>query len=111
VATILLQIAMALVQVGAAFLGGVLVAHHVITTTQESTFVASLITHAALALPVLGALALTLWNKYAGRRKFMTALAMPKGATEDDVTAKIAIGSVTPSILTPSNTIPGVPKL
>ena len=99
---------MALVQVGAAFLGGVLVAHHVITTTQESTFITSLVTHAALALPVLGALALTLWQKYKGRLKMLIAL--QSGVhTEDQVNAILASGAATPTILTPPSTSPGVP--
>jgi hypothetical protein len=54
------------------------------------------------------ALGWALWNQYKSRVKFLTAL-MPGPKTEDDVVAHIASGATTPSILTPPNTVPGVP--
>ena len=50
----------------------------------------------------------SLWNQYKGRVKFLTAL-MPGPKTEQEVIEHIASGATTPSILTPTNTIPGVP--
>ena len=107
---ILMQILMALAQTGIAALGGALVAHHIITGDQEQTLTASLLTHVALALPVALALALTLWQKYKGRVKLLIAL-QPGVHTEEQVDAIVKSGAVTPTILTPANTVPGVPKL
>jgi hypothetical protein len=65
-----------------------------------------------------GAVALTLvavlwslYQKYVERTKLMVALTLPSGSTENDVTSHIATGVVTPSVLTPPNTVPGVPKV
>lgn len=87
-----------------------LVAHHVLTADQGATFGADFIHRALLSLPLLATLAWGLWSKYHGRLKFMAALSMPTCATENDVLAKIALGQPTPSVMTPPNTIPGVPK-
>lgn len=105
---ILTQILMALAQTAIAFIGGILVEHHVITGAQENTLIAWTVNHAVLAAPVLGAFALTLWQKYIGRRKMLTAL-MPGVHTEDQVNAILKSGVPTPTILTPPSTTPGVP--
>ncbi len=101
-------ILMAAVQTGIAFVGGILVEHHVINGAQEQTLIAWTVNHAVLAAPVLAALALTLWNKYRGRVKMLTAL-MPGVHTEDQVNAILKSGAPTPTILTPPSTSPGVP--
>ena len=49
-----------------------------------------------------------LYQKYQSRVKFLTAL-MPGPKTEDEVNAHIVSGAVTPSVFTPTNTVPGVP--
>lgn len=52
----------------------------------------------------------SLWEKYKSRIKFLTAL-MPGPKTEDEVKEHIASGAATPAVLTPSNTVPGVPVI
>lgn len=49
-----------------------------------------------------------LWSKYKARKHLVTALTLPQGSTENDVKAAIKSG-VTPTVTTPSNTVPGVP--
>ena len=106
--TILIQILMGLAQTALAALGGIFVARHWITGEQETTFIAWGLTHVALYAPIALGLALTLWNKYRGRVKMLTAL-QPGVHTEDDVNAIIKSGALTPTILTPPSTSPGVP--
>lgn len=57
---------------------------------------------------VAGLLALgwSWWKIHGNRVKLLTALAMPDGATENDLNAHIASGSTAPSVLTPPNTVP-----
>ena len=90
--------------------GGYLVAHHILTAEQSEQFSSAFAHNAILALPAVAALALGLWSKYKGRIKFLTALSIHQPATENDVNAKISRGDATPSVLTPPNTVPGVPK-
>ena len=47
---------------------------------------------------------------FQNRVRFLVALMLPHGATENEVTAVIKSGAVTPSVTTPPDTIPGVPK-
>lgn len=46
---------------------------------------------------------------FVARVKFLTALWMPHGSTENDVNARIAAKLQTPAISTPANSAPGVP--
>lgn len=107
---ILAQILVGLTQWALAAAGGYLVAHHIITATQADSLTKDLLGHLALALPLLGALALTLWNKYRARVKLLVAL-QPGVHNEDQVNAIIKSGAPTPTITTPSNTSPGVPAI
>ena len=65
-----------------------------------------------VAAATLGILALgwSLWQKYKSRSKFLTALMLPPGSTENDVKAHIASGAATPTVTTPSDTSPEIPK-
>lgn len=82
-----------------AFGAGVLVEHGIWTQEDAATYVAG----AAVALLALG---WSLWNKYRGRVKLLTALAMPKGTTEATVVKHIASGGPTPSVSTPRGMAP-----
>ncbi len=82
---------------------GYLVNHGIWTQADATTYVAA----AALGLVALG---LSLWDKYKTRIKLLTALTMPAGTTEDAVDAHIAAKLPTPSVTTPPDTVPGVPK-
>ena len=48
------------------------------------------------------------WKIHSNRIKLLVAL-MPGPKTEDEVNAHISSGLPVPSVLTPSNTVPGVP--
>lgn len=81
---------------------GWLVTKGIWTEAEATTY----ITAAALGILSLG---WSLWQKYKSRKTVLTALMMPQGKTEDDVTDFIKQGNVTPAITTPSDTAPGVP--
>lgn len=83
--------------IGAAFL----VRHGIWTTSESGGYVEA-------GVAALLALGWSLWQQYKSRVKFLTAL-MPGPRTEAEVIAHIASGATTPSILTPTNTVPGVP--
>lgn len=72
--------------------------HGIWTAGEASSYVLA----GSLAILSLG---WSLWNKYHGRVKFLTALAMPKGTTEDDVKSLVAAGAST-AVTTPSDTAP-----
>ena len=56
------------------------------------------------------ALGWSLIEKYGARVSKLVALWLPKGSTENDVKDYIALGKPTPSITTPPDTVPGIPK-
>ena len=78
-----------------------LVKHGIWTDSEAGKYVEA-------GVVALLALSWSLWQQYKNRVKFLTAL-MPGPKTENEVIEHIASGSATPSILTPANTIPGVP--
>ncbi len=90
--------------------GSYLVAHHILSAQQSEQFVSAFAHDAMLAAPAIAALGWGLWVRYRGRVKFLTALSIHQPATENDVKAKISRGDATPSVMTPPNTVPGVPK-
>lgn len=90
-------------------IGGYLVAYHWLTGSQSETYVTAFTHDIVLALPAIGGTVWGLWTRYHTRKKFMTAL-MPGVHTEDQVKAIMKSGEPTPTVLTPSNTVPGVPK-
>lgn len=82
---------------------GYLVKAGIWTGSDAETYVA------AGALGLLG-LGWSLWNKYHGRVKFLTALTMPAGTTENDVKLHIALGAPTPSVTTAADVAPVAPQ-
>ncbi len=82
---------------------GYLVRVGIWTSSEAQTYV----TAGALAILALG---FSFWVKYKDRVKILTALTMPADSTENDLKAKVSI-AVTPSVLTPPDTAPGVPKV
>ncbi len=93
-----------IVRAGLMFLAGYLV-HAGIWTEADATKYVS-----AASLGIIS----IAWSQRAwflSRLKLMTALTMPPGTTEDDVTQKIKSGAPIPTVKTPPNTVPGVPDL
>ncbi len=86
-----------------AFVAGWLVQHGIWTQSAASTYVAA----AALGVVSIG---WSLWQKYESRIILLTALTMTAGTTENGVKAQVASGVMLPTVLTPPDTIPGVPK-
>lgn len=86
-----------------------LVEHHMATHAQGEAFVNGAVAHLGIITPAVIAVgwsaARNIWN----RRAVLTALWMHKGSTEDDLKAQLKTG-VTPTVQTPPDTIPGVPK-
>lgn len=82
---------------------GYLVKAGIWTGSAAQTYVAA----GAIGVLTLG---WSLWQKYKGRVKFLTALTMAPGATENDVNAHISAGKASPVVTTPTDTIPGVPQ-
>lgn len=82
-----------------ALLAGYLVKAGIWTNSNAQAYVAA----GTLALLALG---WSLWQKYHSRIKFLTALTMPVGATENDVKAQVATGQALPAVNTPADTIP-----
>lgn len=87
-----------------------MVAHHIASAGAADHFSQDVLSHLALWAPAIGGLVLMLWGKMRARKQLVTALSMPVGSTENDVKAAIKSGAVTPTIFTPPNTVPGVPK-
>ncbi len=81
------------------FAAGFFVEHGIWTSTEATTYVAG-------AVMAVLTLMWMLWVRYRDRLKFLTALTMSPGATENEVKAHIASGGATPSISTPKDTIP-----
>lgn len=92
-----------ILRAGLGILAGYLVKAGIWSAGDAEGYVAA----AALAILVFG---WSMWVKYKDRVKFLTALTMPANTTENTVNAHIASGAATPSVLTPADTAPGVPK-
>src|SRR4051812_10490330 len=71
---------------------GFLVAHHIIAVDQTTYFVDGFTHKLVVALPLLLPLAWSLWGKYKGRVRFLTALQARPGTTEGMVNARIENG-------------------
>ena len=91
-------------------LGGALVTHGYVTQTGASAYAEELTGMALNSLVLLWANRVAYW----GRVKMLIALMLPQHSTENDVNAHLALhadaGVAVPSVLTPPNTTPGVPK-
>ena len=85
------------------FLAGWFVQRGIWTGGEAEMYVAG----AALALVTC---VWSVWSRYRSRVKFLTALTMAPGATENDVKAHIKSGAATPTVHTPAHTVPGIPK-
>jgi hypothetical protein len=90
-----------LLRYGLMILATYLVKHGVWTQSAAEGYVEAAVT-------ALLALGWSWWKIHANRIKLLVAL-MPGAKTEDEVIAHIAAGLPVPSVLTPSNTVPGVP--
>ena len=99
------------VRAGLLIVSTYLIQHHIVTATQGETLSTMWFDQILNALPGIVALVWSNYDKIWARVKLMTALWLPKGATENAVTAKIATGEPTPSVHTPPDTVPGVPKV
>ena len=64
------------------------------------------VVHVEAAVAGLLALGWSWWKIHGNRVKLLTALALPDGATENDLNAHMASGATAPSVLTPPNTVP-----
>lgn len=84
------------------FVAGYLVEHGIWTAADAKTYVAG------AALAVLG-LAWSLWSKYKSRIKFLTALMMEPGSTENDVNNAVSSETKNPSVMTPKDVAPVLP--
>jgi len=91
------------------YVGGFLVAHHVINDADRERYVAHFATEIVLSLPAIGALAWGLWVKLRSRKKLLVALSSDVKMSENEAAAIVKSGCVTPTVSTPKNTIPGVP--
>jgi hypothetical protein len=90
-----------LLRYGLMILATYLVKHGVWTQSAAEGYVEAAVT-------ALLALGWSWWKIHGNRVKLLVAL-MPGPHTEDEVNAHIAAGLPVPSVLTPSNTVPGVP--
>lgn len=88
------------------YLGGYLIAHHVLNDDQSERFVQHFTSMIVLSLPAAGGVCWGLYVRWRSRKKLLTAL-MPGVHTEDQVNLLWKAG---PTVTTPSNTSPGVPK-
>ena len=60
---------------------------------------------AAQATPIVAVLVWSIWQKYRGRQKLLTALAMPSAMTEHEVEAAVSAGDA-PRVGTPKSEVP-----
>jgi hypothetical protein len=54
--------------------------------------------------------AMSAYQKYTAKQELLKAIQLPAGNTEDTVKRLVASGVSVPTVLTPPNTVPGVPK-
>lgn len=91
-------------------LSAFLVQRHIVTEQQGESLIAMWFDQIINALPGIVALVWSWWQKHSSRKVLNTALTLPAGVTEDQVRAYIASGATVPTVNTPSNTVPGIPK-
>lgn len=96
------QILGALVRVAVVWAAGYLAAHAGITLSDSQ--IGSIVTY---LVPVVAVVVWSLYSKYIGRQKLLTALGTHGLLTEHEVEAIVADpAQPTPSILTPKNEVP-----
>lgn len=71
---LVMEILGGIIRAGAAALSGYLISHHLLQAADGDTFTAELTTHITLALPLLGAVAWSVGQKYGQRTKLGTAV-------------------------------------
>jgi len=91
-------------------LTGVLIAHNLATETQAEGLIQLGIDWGLALLPLAISAFWSYANEHKWRVKFLTALRLPSGSTENDVVETIKSGTVTPTVKTPPDTAPGVPE-
>lgn len=87
-----------------------LVQHHIVTAQQSESLTTMWFDQIINSLPAVIALAMSMWDKYHTRVKFLTAIMPSSGNTEAKVDAYMASPAPKPAITTPADTVPGVPK-
>ena len=93
------QLIGAFVRAAVVWAAGYLAAHGLtISENQTTQFI-------AWVTPVIATLAWSIYQKYRGRQKLMTALVTPATQTEHQVEAAVSAGAA-PSVLTPKNQVP-----
>lgn len=90
-------------------LTGYLQKRHLLTAEQSEKFVAAALDHLVVWAPGGIALGWGLWKSYIGRKKLVVALSSDVKMSENEAIAIVKSGTVTPTVATPKNTIPGVP--
>lgn len=91
--TILVEILLSWARAALVAAGTFLVTHHVLTAAQGDALTGELLTHLALAAPIAIALIWSAIQKYGARVKFLTALELPAGTSEEVVKDKVANGT------------------
>lgn len=95
------QILGTLVRALVVWLAGVLAARGIVVSDDQTMQVVAWLT------PLVATLAWSLWQKFRGRQKLLTALGASKIMTEAEVEKRVADPGVpTPSVLTPKTEIP-----
>ena len=80
-----------------------------LTAEEGQTFVDMALPYLLDQIPLLISAGWSYLNQHGWRKMLLTALTQEPGTTEDEVKAIIKSGTVTPTVTTPSNTVPGVP--
>lgn len=97
------QILGVFVRVVVVWAAGYLAAHAHVTLTEDQ--IGQIVTY---LVPVFAVVAWSLYSKFVGRQKLLTALSTVGVMSEHDVEAKVNDpGRPTPSVLTPKSEIPG----
>jgi hypothetical protein len=91
-------------------IAGALVLKKLMTSDEAEGWIQWAIDWAVAMLPLAISSFWSYANEKGWRIKFLTALTQPVGTTENDVKEIIKSGAVTPTVTTPPDTIPGIPK-
>ncbi len=91
----------------ASLVTGMLIERHWISEELGQRLKNEALVHAVILAPLIAAAVLSAWKNVYQRKSILTAL-MPGIDTEDKLKAQMKSG-VTPTLKTPSDTVPGVP--
>src|SRR5436190_2165000 len=96
------QILGAIIRVVVVWLAGYLAAHAHVTLSEDQ--IGSIVTY---LVPVVAVLAWSVYQKYRGRLKFLTAAAAPYAMTEHEIEALVSDPAIpAPPVNTPKSVIP-----